>query len=47
MGTTPVAINGLAEGIYDVTFQVVGDSVTMAVDLGANEHKKVHQSFAP
>ena len=48
VGKTPLEHGGLTEGEHDVTFLFEGDDqVTLTVDLGPGEFKKVHQSVSP
>ncbi len=48
VGKTPLTHEGLDSGAHDVTFMFDGDDqVTLTVDLGPGEFKKVHQSVSP
>lgn len=48
VGTTPLTHEGLESGSHDVTFLFEGDGkMTLTVDLGPGEFKKVHQSVSP
>jgi hypothetical protein len=48
VGTTPLTHEGLESGAHDVTFMFEGDGkMTLSVDLGPGEFKKVHQSVSP
>lgn len=48
VGKTPLTHEGLDSGAHDVTFMFEGDGkMTLSVDLGPGEFKKVHQSVSP
>jgi hypothetical protein len=46
-GKTPITVEKLDEGTHEVTFAEPDDPVTLTVELGEGEFKKVHHSVSP
>ena len=46
-GKTPITVEKLDEGTHEVTFTDPDDPVTLTVELGEGEFKKVHHSVSP
>jgi len=47
VGRTPVTVDGLAAGTYEVTFLFPNDQSSLPVELAQGEYKKVHMQAAP